>query len=421
MKEPSGGVGGFVVAALVGCFPIGCTPREVASDDRIVASFYAAELETEHGEPLPFSLEFERTSAGSVRAWIHNGPERIEVPKAKLDIDTLELDMPHYASHVRATWNDDEDAYVGVWTKRRSAESTPRVPFRARKGRGPRFASAKEASDRFDGAWRIAFEGDPDPALARFEKRGDAICGTFLTTTGDYRYLAGGSSGNTLKLSCFDGAHAFLFDAKLDEQGEKLDGMFWYGNWGGVKWIGERDENFELKDPFSETEWVEGVTLKDLSFPDLDGNTKNLASDEFAGRARIIQVFGSWCPNCHDASNYLRELHERYGDRGLSIVALAFELTGDFDTDRIQVQRSIERHKTPYPVLLAGVADKPTATKQLRALSFVKSYPTTIFLDARGTVRKIHTGFTGPATGDAYTKLRTSFETLIEQLLAEAE
>ena len=94
-----------------------------------------------------------------------------------------------------------------------------------------------------------------------------------------------------------------------------------------------------------------------------------------------------------------------------------FELTGDFGRDAEQVRRYLQRHRSDYPVLIAGLSDKKHASKQLPFLDKVRSYPTTIFLDANGNVRAIHTGFTGPATGKAHDEMRAKFEKLIEEIL----
>ena len=110
-------------------------------------------------------------------------------------------------------------------------------------------------------------------------------------------------------------------------------------------------------------------------------------------------------------------MESKYGKRGLSILGLAFELTGDHSRDAKQVKKYLDRHQATYPVLIAGLADKSKASDSFPVLDRVRSYPTTIFLDQFGTVRGIHTGFTGPATGDEYQKLKTRFETLIEKIL----
>jgi hypothetical protein len=47
------------------------------------------------------------------------------------------------------------------------------------------------------------------------------------------------------------------------------------------------------------------------------------------------------------------------------------------------------------------------------------AFPTTVILDKTGKVRKIHTGFNGPGTGEHYTKFVKEFEENIDELLKE--
>jgi len=42
-----------------------------------------------------------------------------------------------------------------------------------------------------------------------------------------------------------------------------------------------------------------------------------------------------------------------------------------------------------------------------------------LIIDKKGKVRKIHTGFNGPATGDKYTEFKQEFEGFVSELLSE--
>jgi hypothetical protein len=57
--------------------------------------------------------------------------------------------------------------------------------------------------------------------------------------------------------------------------------------------------------------------------------------------------------------------------------------------------------------------------EKLPMLNHVLSYPTTIFIDKTGALRKIHTGFNGPGTGDKYIEFKTDFEGFVSELLSE--
>ena len=397
--------------------------HEIASEPR--PGHWRAWLESPGG-PLPFGLDIQRTGVpGALDAWIINGSERIKIPTAMIDLDTITLDIPHYDSVIVASIEPDGRSLVGRWTKRTGEDSWADMGFRAAQSDTPlpRFEPVNGIDrlwkGRFPRRWRVRFDSSDDHAVAIFDVHDDnTVTGTFLTTTGDYRYLAGDIVHGNLRLSTFDGAHAFLFDAQLQDDGS-LVGDFWSRDTWHESWTATPDPDAALPDAFGQVAWTGAAELSELTFPDLDGHLRSLDDDAFAGKARIIEVFGSWCPNCHDHADFMAELDRTYRDRGLSIVGLAFEITVDYDRSATQVRRFTQRHGIEYPVLIAGLYDKTKATKTLRVLSRVKSYPTTIFMDAKGEVRAIYSGYSGPATGDAHLKLREDFIRVIEDLLRD--
>ncbi|MHC5210642.1 MAG: TlpA disulfide reductase family protein [Planctomycetota bacterium] len=388
---------------------------------------WRASLSSPGGE-LPFLLEFEALSdtsadARAQQAVIVNGEERIPVKVLRWEDGKLVFDLRHYNSQILAHAERDGSRLVGEWMKRRGEDAWERLPFTAEAGDAPRFEprpGTSGASDaRLTGRWSVRFSSDDDPAVGDFTVAPDgSATGTFLTTTGDYRYLSGRQDGSGLRLSCFDGAHAFLFTAEAQPDGT-LQGDFWSGASWHDTWSARRDDTAALPDAFQQTQWTGSQDLSALAFPDLEGTLRTLDDPLFAGRARIVQLFGSWCPNCHDASDELVRLAERYGPGGLSILGLAFEVTGDRELDATQVRAYARRHRVTWPLLIAGLADKTEATRALGVLDRVRSFPTTIFLHGDGRVRAVHSGFSGPATGQAFLDQRAEFESLIEELLAE--
>lgn len=381
---------------------------------------WRAWLESPGGE-LPFGLEIAREGA-KLSATILNGEERILVPSATTEDDELVLDMPHYDSAIRARISPYGTRLTGEWKKRSGAERWTVMPFRAEAGDAPRFRPIEEVrvmTQALQGRFAVKFEKSDDPAVAILRQgTGSSIEGTILTTTGDYRWLAGSMEGVRLRLSCFDGAHAFLIDASLDAQ-DVLRGRFWSGDRWQEGWEARPDPRAALPDEFDQVHWKDGFGLADLRYPDLDGKMRSLGEPEFAGRAIVIQVLGSWCPNCHDETAYLSKVYDRYRERGLSVVGLAFEHTGDFARDAEQVKRLRARHAVKYPILLAGLSDKKKAAEAIPALDRVLAFPTTIFLHGDGRVRAVHSGFAGPATKEEHEKLTRRFEALIAELLAE--
>jgi len=419
----------LLAAALLALATVAVPPEH----ERFAGS-WRAWLDSPGGE-LPFSLQL-TPDHNRPRAHVVNGPERIPVPNVRIEAGEITLSFDHYDSRIRAALDPDGTMLQGEWTRTGAKGAITRMGFHAERGAPHRFMHPWDRSAKHRPApppplpleprYRVAFESageNGDPAVLILDDTHPRnVTGTFLTTTGDYRFLAGDSLGE-LRLSVFDGAHAFLFHARMDRNTGELHGDFWSRDTWHETWTATPDPDARLPDAFAETTWAgeEGNVsdLQDLVFRDLDGAKRSVASFKRPGRPMLVEVFGTWCPNCHDANRYLLELWDRYHDRGLDILGLAFELTGDRQRDRHQVQRYAMMHGITWPILLAGVSDKAEASKAMPVLDRVRSYPTIIFIDAEGRVRWIHTGFTGPATGEAYDRLRARFERRIKEMLSE--
>lgn len=388
----------------------------VPSSDPLPPAWRAA-LECPGGE-IPFRLELAETDRGLVAVLV-NGVERRTLERVERDGTRLVIHCDPYDSRLEAKLSEDGRTMTGEWIRYRTADTETRLPFRATAGAADRFPPTDGApsADRFAGRWRVEFSSSEDPAVAIFEGEGAALRGTFLTTLGDYRYLAGDARGSGLRLSVFDGAHAFLFTAQLDAAG-RLAGEFWSRDSWHETWTAERAESAALPDAFALTHWTGAVPLEQLVFPDLEGERRSLADPAFAGKARLIVLFGSWCPNCYDQSAYLVELRRRYGEAGLAVQGLAFEFGDDLERQTRVLERYRDHHGIDYPILVAGTSDKAAASAAFPVLDRVRSYPTTIFLDRTGRVRAVYTGFSGPATGAEHARLKQRFEGLIEDLLA---
>lgn len=399
------------------------------------------------GGDLPFGLFLRVVVSGKEVRWaaeISNGKERIAVPSVSWSAHDKQfvLDMPHYDSRITATVSADGKTMNGHWRKRRGLERWSDMPFHARfytppadqedglleRVAAPRFSPLSNSAETepLEKYWRMQFESSSDPAAGIFEQHeNNMVTGTILTTLGDYRYLAGRRDGNRMRLSCFDGAHAFLFDATLLTDGT-LNGMFYSSDSWQDPWTAVQDGNFSfLANSFADAHLAEGIdpdaplSLKGLQFPGLDGLPRALDDPELHGKVTIISLFGSWCPNCNDEAAFFAELDQRYRKSGLRIIGLGFELTGEEKRDLQQLTRFRDRWKLEYPLLLAGTANKKKAQEAFPLLKEVKSFPTAIILDAEGRVRKIHSGFSGPATGQYHEYMKASYEQLILELLRE--
>jgi thiol-disulfide isomerase/thioredoxin len=397
-----------------------------------------------NGLTLPLEvLDPDQNQEFELAVEIRNGREVIHIESVTVQGDDVVFNFGHYGSRIEASLdrsNNFGGRLRGEWIKERGNGSVARVPFESwipMYGGGPWCPVngkplSDEVSDQIEGPWSVDFE-ESGPAIGEFElisfpdeMEHSRILGTFMTPTGDFRYLGGWVREREgrdqlpyIQMSVFDGAHAFLFTAMLQDD-RSLSGDFYSGNWHHETWTAVRDDNASLPDAFEQTVITDEQALEEAVFKDLDGAPTRVLDllDQSNAKARVIEIFGSWCPNCSDAGRELVSLKEKYGD-DLGIVGLAFELTEDFDRSVEQVKRHHAHIGSDWPILIAGLNDKEQATKALGFLDQVRSYPTLVFLNKDNEVQAVYSGFSGPATGDAYTQQRARFEELIERMIAE--
>tara|TARA_B100000809_G_scaffold251192_1_gene284431 strand:+ start:1295 stop:2548 length:1254 start_codon:yes stop_codon:yes gene_type:complete len=308
----------------------------------------------------------------------------------------------------------------GFWFKN---DTSYKVPFTAIFGTEARFAAPEKITEKnknVSGKWEVHFSNnnieDHYEAIGQFEQEGDHITGTFMTETGDYRFLEGNMYGNNFSLSCYDGAHLFLFKAEL--RNDSLLGTFWSGTRWAEPWIAVKNETFMLSNPDSLTYLKEGYTELAFNFPNTKGENIALTDEQFKNKVVIVNIMGPWCPNCKDETAYLAELHNRNNTNGLEVVALAFDNSEKAVT--INKLNKIKSHfGANYDFLIAGKSSKTESIKSLPMLNHIMSYPTSIFIDRKGNIRKIRTGFYGPGTGDYYTRYIEKTNDFVAKLLAE--
>jgi peroxiredoxin len=408
---------GFV-AALSGCNH--SAPEADATATGVKLGIYRAVLTLPNGE-LPFGLELAKEGSVTV-GYLLNGKERLKLSEVKISGSHLEIAMPGYENKLTADAAGDQLSGE-VFLVKLNAKNQ-HIPLKAQLGQTYRFFQSS-SSDNADvaGRWAVSFvEKDgaqPEVAVGEFSQAHDVVTGTFLTDTGDHRYLAGQVKGDELYLSTFDGAHVFLYKAKVMPDG-RLVGDFWSGLAYHETWSGKRDDKAALPDAYALTALHAGTKQFDFSFPDLAGNTVSSKDPKFKGKVLIVTLAGSWCPNCHDEAMFLAPLYKENRSKGLEVVSLMFEHFGDFPHAAEAAQRFRQHYGIEYTTLIAGISDKDDAAKKLPSLDRVYAFPTTIFIDRKGNVRKIHTGYSGPATGEHYTQFVAEVQATLDQLLAES-
>ncbi len=397
------------------------TSANASRAPRLQQGDWRALLQREDGQQIVFIFDLQYKGKTPVIR-IHNASERLEVKQVRQAGDSVFIEMPFFESSFRLQQQPD-GSLAGNWIKGTSGKTIV-MPFVARPGKQPRFASTARPAANLSGKWEMEFalrNGGTDTAIALLKQEGALLTGSILTPTGDYRYLEGVVSGDTLKLSTFDGSHAYVFTALLDTDGTLRNGKFFSGPVYSQDFTAKRNEAAVLSMQEVEMRLRGPEDRLDFRFPDLKGNPVGITDPRFRGKVVVIQIMGSWCPNCMDETAYLSDYYRSNKNRGVEMVALAYEYSLDTARSGKALRKFQDRLRVDYPILLTGVTagDSLRTQKTLPQLTNIKSFPSTIFVGRDGRVKKMHGGFFGPATGNAYTQYKKEFEETIDALLKE--
>jgi thiol-disulfide isomerase/thioredoxin len=383
-------------------------------------------LKTATGRNLPFNFIVSDTD-GNQQLAIINSDERLKVTDVKAVGDSVFIKMPLFDSEFNlrlATDGDGKNYLTGTWIKHLGTTDAT-MDFIAESGANWRFfKNGASPAHNVSGRWSAIFGDDgakKNTTVGEFKQDGNKLSGTFLTTTGDYRYLEGQVEGDSLYLSTFDGGHAFLFTAKINADNTLTDGKFYSGYSGIDHWTAVKNDAAKLPDAYSLTYLKPGYKTIDFTFKDINGKPVSLSDARFKNKVVIVQIMGSWCPNCMDETRFFTSgYYQQYHPKGVEIIGLAYERTTDFAKSQHTLQQVKAHFNIPYPLLITGYTpSRGDPQKSLPMLADFKGFPTTIIIDKKGTVRKIHTGFSGPGTGTYYTQFVDEFDKLTDDLLAE--
>lgn len=372
---------------------------------------------------LPFQFEIGVTDTDSMFVDFYNGEEKIRITdvtcgKATMSSkDTIRINFLAYDTYIQAIYEDG--VMEGNWVV--NYKENYMIPFKAVFGQNHRFVHKNEkAGFKPEGRWNCTFEPgkeDEFPAIGDFTSDGNEVSGTFLTETGDFRYLHGNIIDNKMYLSAFDGAHAFLIQAKFTHA-DSLFGSFRSGKHYTAEWLGHRNENVTLKDPASITKIVSTKPLS-FSFPNQDGKLVSINDEVYKNKIKLIQIMGSWCPNCYDEVNSLKSFLNDSNQKDISWISLAYERYDDKD----KVLSVLRNYKTKmslgHEILWAGSYKKEEASRTISQISEISSFPTLLVVDKNNVIRHVHTGFSGPATKE-YKKFEAELKSIIQKLKNES-
>jgi thiol-disulfide isomerase/thioredoxin len=354
---------------------------------------------------------------------IRNAAEKLRVDSIRKTSDSVLVDMPFFDSRMSVSVGSDQ-VLKGFWYKGTTAADLV-MPVIATPGISWRFEPIKgNATLNITGKYAVEFtrpDGSKRKSVAEFKQDKNGVTGTFLNPSGDYRFLEGILTGDSLMLSCFDGSHAYYFGARVSKDGKISNGIFCSGPRYLEPWSAVKDPDAKVESSGAMMYLKDGEEKLNFRFPDLDSNMVSINDEKFRNKVVVVQLMGSWCPNCMDETAFLSEFHKKNRNRGVEVIGLAYEYTSDFRKAEKTLRKFQQRHKVEYPFLNTGVttSDSLRTEKTLPQFTPIKVFPTTIFLGKDGKVRKVHPGFDGPGSGEHHEQFKKEFYATIEELLKQ--
>jgi thiol-disulfide isomerase/thioredoxin len=362
------------------------------------------------GVDVPFPFEISGDGA-TLAAAFFNGERRIASTSATRNGSQVVFHFDQYAAVLTLTAEDGRLA--GEYRRARGE------PYRIRASRATDVAVPTAGVPSIDGTWIVRARSTKGEAAWRFLARqtGGRVEATILRVDGDTGTLSGAYRDGRFVLSHFSGARPLLLEVTA-----RPDGTLSLRQNGQVELEAARADAPAAAaigvptDPALHTRMKDPTERFRFSFPDLQGRIVSDTDAAFRDKVLLVNISGSWCPNCHDEAPFLAALYGKYRGKGFEIVTLSFE-EADQLANPTRLRAFIATYGLGYTVLLPGEPDELTA--KVPQADNLNAFPTTFLVGRDGRVRGIHAGFPSPGSGEFYTKAEREITAQVEQLLAE--
>lgn len=368
------------------------------------------------------------------RSWVvHNADERLDIAVVRTEKDSIFIASTVFNTEIRAKFSENRKLMTGYFYNN---DHQTKQAFDASFGKSSRFDLSKfetpeksRPSDRtVDGVWQARMEQSRSGETHFVDMEGEfqtlsegIIKATFLAPTGDSRYMEGYLYGSKFVISAFDWKHVYYYEFDVDFEKASMYGRLYSGKYSIYEINAWRGEPRQVFDPETLTVLKDGYESVSFAFPPLKEGSGEVVfpSDKYRSKVVILQIMGSWCPNCMDETKYFEQIYRKYKSKGLAIVGLSYEFyASDLKGARELLQKQVKALDATYDFSIALYGRGKTPEETLPMLNHVMAYPTSIYLDRKGRVRKIHTGFYGPSTSK-YAQYVQKNDVFIEELLSE--
>jgi thiol-disulfide isomerase/thioredoxin len=365
---------------------------------------------------VPFRIEIDGTGA-EVHSYFFNGDDRVNPSNSgTFQNGSLVLNFDSYATKLEATLKD------GILSGMYDRGSSVAYAFQAKRHEPSLARTEDQPAPDISGLWEIQVKSPKGEWAWHFvvNQTGAKIDAAILRVDGDTGTLSGNFKDGKFFLSHFTGERPFYVEVTPQSDGSlELQIASFHDT---QTLVALRPADARSKNLAPPDDPTEHTKLKDpsqplrFSFPDVTGHIVSSTDDRFQGKVVLVNITGSWCPNCHDEAPFLEELYRKYHGLGLEIVALDFEPAEQLKS-LSRVRAFIQRYGVEYTYLIAGEQDQ--LNEKIPQAENLNAWPTTFFVGRNGLVRSIHTGFTSQASGELDSRLKDSVRNEIGQLLSE--
>jgi thiol-disulfide isomerase/thioredoxin len=365
-----------------------------------------------NGKQVPFRLEL-RGTGQNIQGVLVNARERSASSSGSFSNHHLVLHFDYYANTLDATLSDR--MLSGTF-----GGHPPDVPITAHlNGKTP---APSAGAPNISGDWSVAVQGlkGEHAWKLRVRQTGASVVTVIERIDGDTGNLYGQWIEGKFVESHFTAAGPSYAEL-LPQPGGTLQ-LVTFAHGGGLLTLpahraqaGVTGKQEAADDPLQHTFLKSLKEPLAFSFPDLNGRQVSNTDPDFRGKAVIVSIGGSWCPNCQDEAPFLETLYQRFHSQGLEIVEVSFEEESQLK-DPARLKAVIRRYGITYQVLLAGTPDQ--LGEKFPKVANLNCWPTTFFIGRNGTVKAIHTGYSGPAAGTDNDQLRSETVALVQGLLS---
>ena len=371
---------------------------------------------TVNGVAIPFRIEI-LGSGSKTHSYFFNGNDKVNPStRGNFQNGSLVLEFDSYGTKLEAILKD------GVLRGTYGAGSGSSYPLEARRHSASIVSSSTASVPSIDGLWEIQVKSPKGESAWNFivDQSGSSISAAILRVDGDTGTMTGRYQEVKFVLSHFSGERPFYVEVSPASDGSlHLDVTSLHGrdNLVALRPADARTKGLAPPDdPAQHTKVKNPTEPLHFSFPDLNGQTVSDTDARFRGKVVLVNITGSWCPNCHDEAPFLEELYRKYHGQGLEIVALDFE-PADQLKDLSRLHAFIKRYGIEYTYLVAG--EPGQLNEKIPQAEGLNAWPTTFFVGRDGLVHAVHTGFTSRASGEFDSHLKDEIKTSVARLLLE--